>query len=295
MTEIYNILNISIVQGILYSFITIGLVISFRFLNFPDLTIEGSFPMGGAISAVLISQGVSPFLSIFFALIGGIVAGLSTALLNEKYGISKLLSGILMMTILYSINLRIMSRPNIPLINRKTVFDYISMNKLDLMLFLMAIIAIVIFLLTLFFKSKCGLLIRAVGNNKEFVKGAGYNPSIYVYLGMAIANVFIAVSGALVAQYQGFSDVTMGMGIIITGLGALIVGESLLRIKSVFLQLSAAVVGTIAYNLIIVVALTYIDFLRPTDLKLATGIMVFLVLIISRKKRNGFRFLKTEW
>lgn len=290
-----GILQTACEQGFLYALAAYGIVIAFRVMNFPDLTVDGSFTLGAAVFASLLVGGFSLWLCMAAAAGAGFTAGCATVLLNRKLGISKILSGILIMLILYSLNLRIMGRANISLLNAHTLLDGFTAAGLIVVLFIIAIGTLLA--LALLFSTYWGLWLRATGDNEFMVRGLGVNTNWPFLLGIGFGNLLVALSGALVAQSQGFADINMGVGLIIIGLGAIIIGESLtaavaalaarvigfgkLRRFSAplwllpwdtFGEIGAALAGSFLYFLIIAICLRL--GLAPTDLKLATGILV---------------------
>jgi len=275
-----NILIVSLLQGCEYGLVTFGVMLSFRIIRFPDLTIEGSFPLGGAITASMIAAGFEPILGVGVSLLAGFTAGILTGLLNTKLKISKLLSGLLVMTILFTINLRIMGRSNIPLLYYQTVLSpiekLIPRSTLPLICFFALMILVVKGLLDWFLRTELGLALRATGDNEQMIRSLGVDTDRTNILGLGMANALIALSGSLVTQDQGFADIGMGLGVMVTGLAAMIIGETLLRPKETKWLSGAMIVGTIVYYLVISVGLRM--GLAPTDLKLATGLMVAIAL-----------------
>ena len=288
-----NILPISLYEGLSYGFVAIGVYMTFRVLSFPDLSVDGSFPLGGAIAAVLIINGVNPWLATLAALFAGCISGLCTGLLNTKLRINALLAGILMMVSLYSINLIIMGRANIPLLREFTIFDSVAQlfgtsTSLWLSIGFMAVLAVIILvLLNYFLRTEIGLALRATGDNEQMVRGLGCNTDMTTMLGVSISNGLVSLSGALIAQNQGFSDIGMGIGMIVMGLASVIIGEGLFRPKGVTWVLLAVVGGTFMYRLFIGIALRL--GLPPTNLKLITAALVIVALAIPyiRKKIRG--------
>ncbi len=278
-------------QGLAYALVALGIALTFRVLAFPDLTVDGSFPLGGAVAARLIVAGVDPALAAAAATLAGFVAGSLTGLLNTRLKINSLLAGILMMTILYSVNLRIMGRANIQLLDRPTVFS--AMENMDVtryvpvILFFFVVTMAVKILLDLFLHTQYGMALRATGDNEDMIRSLGVNTDNATVFGLGLSNAMVSLSGALVAQDQGFSDVGMGIGMIVAGLASIIIGEALVKPKSVFRLSLAAVVGSVAYRFIISLGLRL--GLAPTDLKMATGFMVIVALGIPaiRGKREG--------
>jgi putative ABC transport system permease protein len=271
---------ISLEQGLAYSLVALGIVISFRILAFPDLTVDGSFALGGAVLARSIVEGVPPFFGIILAVICGFVAGCCTGLLNTRLKINSLLAGILMMTILYSVNLRIMGRSNIQLLTVDTFLtplENMEVNRfIPIIIFFFVVTFIVKFLTDMFFHTQIGFAMRATGDNEQMIRALGVNTDNVTVLGLGLSNALVALSGCLVAQDQGFSDIGMGIGMIVAGLAAIIIGETLIGKTTVQRMTLAAVIGSVIYKLIIAIGLRL--GLAPTDLKMATGVMVIIAL-----------------
>ena len=279
---------VSLEQGLVYALVAMGIVISFRILAFPDLTVDGSFPLGAAVAARMIVAGIAPLTATLAALLAGFIAGCGTGFLNTRLKINSLLSGILMMTILYSINLRVMGRSNIALLSVDTLLTPIENLRLSRMVpmilfFLIVTLAIKVSI-DLLLHTQIGLAMRATGDNEQMIRTLGVNTDHMTILGLGLSNGLVAFSGALVAQNQGFSDVGMGVGMIVAGLAAIIIGEAVCGIRTVYRMTLAAIVGTIIYKFIIAVGLRL--GLAPTDLKLATGVMVILALGIPALKKG---------
>jgi putative ABC transport system permease protein len=276
----FNILIVALLEGFEYGLVTLGVMLSFRIIRFPDLTIEGSFPLGGAITASLIAKGVQPIFGIGVSLLAGFAAGVLTGILNTKFKISKLLSGLLVMTILFTINLRIMGRSNIPLLYYQTILTpiekIIPKSSLPLILFFFLVILLSKWLVDQFLATELGLALRATGDNEQMIKSLGVDTDWTNILGLGMANALIALSGSFVTQDQGFADISMGVGVMVTGLAAMIIGETLLRPKNMWWLSTAMVLGTIVYYFVISMGLRL--GLAPTDLKLATGLMVAIAL-----------------
>jgi len=290
-----NLLSVSFYEGLVYGFLAIGVYMTFRVLAFPDLTVDGSFPLGGAVAAVLIINGVSPWLATFAALGAGLCAGLGTSLLNTKLRINALLAGILMMAGLYSINLMIMGKANIPLLREVTIFEQVSQflgirTGVTLSIILMVVLAFIILAtLSWFLRTEIGLALRATGDNEQMVRGLGADTSMTTMLGVSVANGLVALSGALVAQNQGFSDVGMGIGMIVMGLASVIIGEGIFRPRKITTILLAVVGGTFAYRLFIGIALRL--GLAPANLKLITATLVIVALAIPYIRKK----MRHEW
>ena len=291
MESILRIIPISLEQGLVYSLVAIGIVISFRILAFPDLTVDGSFPLGAAVTAKMIICGYHPLLGIVVAVAAGFCAGYATGFLNTRLKINSLLAGILIMTILYSVNLRIMGRSNIQLLTYHTLFtpmENLQISRFYLVIPFFFIVAYGLkILLDLFLHTDMGMAMRATGDNEQMIRSLGVNTDNMTLLGLGISNAFIALAGALVAQDQGFADVGMGIGTIVAGLAAIIIGETLVRAKSVRAFTLAAIIGSIVYKMIIAIGLRI--GLAPTDLKMATGFMVIIALglPVLKKEKEG--------
>ena len=218
--EILNALE----QGLLFALVAMGVHITYKILDFPDLSVDGTLPLGASISAAMLVHGINPWVTILVATLGGACAGAITGFLHVKLKISNLMSGILVMMGLYSINLRIMGKSNIPLFNTNYIFKNPAINSIFIIL---AIVILVKIILDLFLKTKTGFLLVAVGDNEQVVSSLGVNKNIVKVLGLSISNALVALSGALTAQNQGFSDITMGTGIVVMGLAAVIIGTSI--------------------------------------------------------------------
>jgi putative ABC transport system permease protein len=288
-------LGFSVYEGLVYGFLALGVYLTFRVLGFPDLTVDGSFVMGAAVVAVLIINGVNPFLATLAALGAGLCAGLVTSLLNTKLRIPALLASILVMVGLYSINLRIMGRPSLPLLREVTIFSVFSQlpgleDRLVYQLVVAAVLAVIVFfILNWFLRTEIGLALRATGDNEQMVRGAGVDTDKTTILGVSIANGLVALSGGVVAQAQGFVDVNMGIGMIIMGLAAVIIGEALFRPKGVARLLVAVLGGAFVYRLVISVALRM--GMDPGDLKLITAVIVIVALAIPYLQKK----IRREW
>jgi putative ABC transport system permease protein len=290
-----HILSFSFYEGLVFGFVAIGVYLTFRVLGFPDLTVDGSFTLGAAVTAVLITNGVNPFLATLAALGVGLCAGLATSLLNTKLRIPALLAGILVMVALYSINLRIMGGANVSLLREVTIFDQVSeflgmSTRIAYQLVVAGVLAVIVFfILNWFLRTEIGLALRATGDNEQMVRGFGVNTDMTTILGVSISNGLVALGGAVVAQGQGFADVGMGIGMIVMGLASVIIGEALFRPKGVARLLLAALGGTFIYRLVISVALRL--GMAPGDLKLITAVLVIIALAIPYVQKR----VQREW
>jgi len=268
--------------GLLWSIMTIGVFISFRILTIPDLTVEGSIVLGAATASVGIVSGVNPYLATAMAMFAGAASGTVTGLMHTKLHIPALLSGILSMIALYSVNIRIMNSANISLLRMDTVFTPfvemgLSRNVAVIMQGLLFIFAVIV-VINWFFRTEIGNAVRATGNNTEMAKAQGINTDTTKIMGLAIGNGLVGLSGGLIAQYLGFSDVQMGQGAIVIGLASLIIGEVLFGKNSIHRTLFSIVGGAITYRVII--ALVLEAGMRATDLKLFTAITVAVALYL---------------
>ena len=276
-------------SGFIYAIMALGVMISFRVLDFPDLTADGSFPLGGAVAGVAIVAGLNPWLACVFGLMAGMGAGVITAWLNVKLGILHLLAGILMMTALYSINLRVMKAPNLSLLGEPTVFSPFldGANGMWVRLFVaLSVVVVVKLFLDWLFGTQVGLAMRATGSNLRMAQAQGINTSWMIMLGMAISNGLIALSGALFVQTQGSADITVGIGTIVVGLAAVIIGESVISAKRMFWVTLAVIVGSVLYKLIIQLVLSSKSLRQlgvgSQDLNLITSLLVVMVLMLPR-------------
>lgn len=276
------IIPISLEQGLAYALVALGIALTFRVLSFPDLTVDGSFPLGGAVAARLIFDGVDPVTSTLIAMAAGFVAGCLTGIFATKFKINSLLAGILMMTILYSVNLRIMGRANIPLLNKTTLFTTIETwdisRDIPVIIFFLVVAALCKIIIDVFLHTEYGLALRATGDNEQMIRSLGVNTDTATIFGLGLSNTMVALAGALIAQDQGFSDVGMGIGMIVAGLASIIIGEALFKPTTVVRLTFAAVIGSVVYRFIIALGMRL--GLAPTDLKMATGLMVVIALAV---------------
>ena len=277
--------------GLAFSLVALAVFLSFRVLRFPDLTVDGSFPLGAAVCATLISQGWDPFAATTLALLAGGLAGALTGWLNVGLRIMDLLAGILVMIALYSINLRVMGRPNVPLIMEPTVFSVLRSDALDDMLLRPAILLVVVvaakLLLDAFLRSQMGLAMRATGANPRMARAQGVPTGRLAVLGLAISNALCALGGALFAQSQGGADISMGIGTIVIGLAAVIVGESLFHSRRLAWMTLAVVAGAVLYRFFVALALNAdLIGLAAQDLNLITAVLVTIALVVPLLRRR---------
>jgi putative ABC transport system permease protein len=277
--------------GLVFALVALGVFLSFRVLDFPDLTVDGSFPLGAAVAATLILGEWNPWVATGIAMLAGAASGIITATLNVRFKILHLLASILTMIALFSVNLRVMGRPNVAILIQDTVLTpfYGLGQELGLSdavvrpLFVLAVVLVVVALLARFLTSEFGLAMRATGVNARMARAQGVSTDLHIYVGMALSNALVGLAGALFAQTNGFADVTSGIGTIVIGLAAVIVGETVVRSRVILWMLVGCVVGSILYRIAIQVALNA-DFigLRASDLNLVTALLVAGALILPR-------------
>lgn len=278
-------------SGLIYALVALGVYISFRVLDFPDLTADGSFPLGGAVAGVAIIADVNPWLACIFGMLAGGVAGLVTAWLHVKLGILQLLSSILVMVALYAVNLRIMQAPNLALLGEPTIFGELVTDSNGYWMRCVVIGGVVIvakLFLDWFFSTEMGLAMRATGSNLRMSQAQGIATSRSILLGMAISNGLIALAGAIFVQTQGGADISIGVGTIVIGLAAVIIGETIIPAKKMLWITLSAIVGAILYKFFIQIALSN-DTLRaigfgPQDVNLVTALLVVIALILPKIK-----------
>lgn len=284
--------------GLILSLLAMGVFISFRIFEIPDITTDGSITLGAAVAAVLLVNGTNPFLATAAGALGGAAAGAITGIIHTKFRINALLAGILVMTALYSVNLHVMGRSNIPLMQARTLGSHaedfgrtlLGRDTLDILgwpvaatdaaLLVFALLSAVLAgtVLYLFFRTHIGTAMRATGDNAQMIRALGGNVEGYIILGLALSNGFVALSGALLAQYQGFADAQMGIGMVVWGLASVIIGEALTGSRSLGLTIVGAIMGSILFRLLVAIALRW--GLNPNDLKLITALFVFAALVL---------------
>ncbi|PAV28893.1 ABC transporter permease [Virgibacillus profundi] len=288
--------------GIIYAIMALGVYLSFRILDFPDLTVDGSFVTGAAVAAILIMNGVSPITASFLAALAGFLAGCVTGILHTKGKINALLAGILMMIALYSINLRIMGQPTLSLLNESTIFKQLESiweaTGIDAALngmltffgadrlpptwsvvIVMILVTLAIKLLTDYLlKTEVGLALRATGDNQVMIRSLSANTDFLIIVGIGFSNALVAFSGGLIAQHGGFADVNMGIGMIIIGLASVIIGEALFGVKTIAIATLAVVGGAIIYRIVVAMALR-VEFLETGDMKMITALLVIIALV----------------
>ena len=292
--------------GFILSLLALGVFISIRIFDFPDITADGSITLGAAVAATLLAHGVTPPMASVAAFGAGLIAGGCTGTLHTRFRINSLLSGILVMTALYSINLHVMGRSNVPLLSVNTVVSQaeqtgirfsggatsfsllnwdVSVRDASTLCAIFLAVVLISVLLYLFLRTNLGMAMRATGDNVQMIRALGVNDSTMIVFGLAISNGLIALSGALLAQYQGFADVGMGIGMVVWGLASVIIGEALVGTNQIGLTIVGAVMGSVLFRLMVAVALRW--GLSPNDLKLTTAVFVFFALIVPQFLRKS--------
>ncbi|HEY5911326.1 MAG TPA: ABC transporter permease [Verrucomicrobiae bacterium] len=294
----------SLTIGLILSLLALGIYISYRVFDIADITVDGSITFGAAICAVLIVKGTHPLPATLAGFVGGLAAGTVTGVLQARFKINPLLSGILVMTSLYSVNLHVMGKSNVPLLSGRSftnwaedlgrrcfgkpevnVFGWpVSARDLGTLLVALALVLMVCAALYWFFRTELGTAMRASGNNPQMIRALGVNVERYRIMGLALANGLVALSGALLAQYQGFADAQMGIGMVVWGLASVIIGESLVGSRSLGLAIYGAIAGSVLFRLLVAIALRW--GLNPNDLKLVTALFVFGALVLPHLLRR---------
>lgn len=292
----------SIEQGLIFGIMAIGVYLTFRILNYPDLTVDGSFALGGAVAAAMITGGGNPWISTLFSLVAGGLAGAVTGILHTKGKINGLLAGILTMIALYSVNLRVMGKANIPLLNADTITRQLTDNPFVqslgalqqgvLTFSFLLIVLIIKWGVDWFLHTDLGMAVRATGDNPSMIRSLGVNTDNTIMIGLILSNALVGLAGGMMAQYQGYADAQMGVGMIIIGLASVIIGEVVFGSRSIFRATLAVVGGAILYRFVIAAALWL--GLKPTDMKLVTAVLVVLALTLPRyltalQRQGGFK------
>ncbi len=288
-----------LIEGLIYGIMVLGVFITFRILDFPDLTVDGSFPLGAAVMAMCLISGINPIIALSIVIVCGAMAGVVTALLHTVVKIPNLLAGILTMTMLYSINLRIMgNKSNISLIktdnivrSTENLFPFLSNSLSTLIVFLIIVLAIK-FALDLFFHTDMGLSLGALGTNQQMIISQGMNPDYLKIIGVSLSNALVALSGAFAAQYMGYADVNLGQGIVVAGLASVMIGEFLIKSNKIMAITLRVILGAIAYKAVMYAGRKYGYHigLTPNDLKLITGVLIVALIAISgykKRKKNA--------
>ena len=278
-------------QGLIFGIMALGVYITYKILDFPDLTVDGSFPLGAAMSALLITHGVNPYLTLLISFAAGVLAGICTGLIHVKLKVRDLLSGIIMMTALYTINMVVAGKANVPLFSRETIFDNTFINNIftgkmanfKTLIIVLVLALICKFLLDAYLKTKSGFLLRAAGDNDVLVTSLAKDKGLVKIVGLAIANGLVALGGSVMAQQQRYFDISMGTGTIVIGLASVIIGISLLRGLTFLGSTTTVLIGSILYKACVATALAKFP---PTYLKLITAVLFLIILVISMQLKK---------
>lgn len=281
-------------EGFLYGIMALGVYITYKILDFPDLSVDGTFPLGGAVTVVLIVLGVNPFITLFISFLVGALAGVITGVIHVRFKVRDLLSGIIVMTALYSINLRIAGRANVSIFSKSTIFENELIDKLPdsnkkfIMLILLGFIAIIMkLLLDFYLKTKSGFLLRAVGDNQVLVTSLAKDQGKIKIIGLALANGFVALAGCIYTQKNGFFEISMGTGTIVIGLASVIIGLNIFKNIPRVKATTAVLVGSIIYKACVAMAIYF--GMVPSDLRLITSILFLGILILSYERKRRVR------
>ncbi|MDY2627206.1 MAG: ABC transporter permease [Lachnospiraceae bacterium] len=286
MTLVLSVLE----QGLIYSIMAMGVYITYKILDFPDMTVDGSFPMGAAIAAVMISKDINPLITLPICFAAGVLVGICTGVIHVKMGVRDLLAGIIMFTGLYSVNLRIAGRANLPIYNKVTIFE----NKLTAALpevlspyhnlvIILVFTLLVKYILDWYLRTRSGFLLRAVGDNETIVTAMGIDQGRVKILGLALANGMVCMSGCIFAQQQRYFDISMGTGTVVIGLASVIIGTSLFKNASFLRATSSVIIGSLIYKACVAVAIRYMD---SQDLKLVTAVLFLIILVLGRERKR---------
>lgn len=279
-------------QGMIYAIMALGVYITYKILDFPDLTVDGSFPMGAAIACILISKGMNPYLTLPISFVAGALVGMITGMIHVKLKVRDLLSGIIMMTALYTVNLRIAGRANLPIYNQENIFDNQFINMIfpsSLEKYKTAVIIFVIMILTKFLldwymNSQSGFMLRAVGDNETIVTSLGVDKGMVKVIGLSIANGLVGLSGCIFANQQRFFDISSGTGTVVIGLASVIIGTSIFKKVTFFRVTSSVIIGSLLYKACVAIAIRVIP--ASSDLKLVTAVLFLAILVIGTDKRK---------
>jgi putative tryptophan/tyrosine transport system permease protein len=285
-----------LVEGLIYGIMVLGVFITFRVLDFPDLTVDGSFPLGAALMVQCILLGTNIWLALLVAFIGGVLAGVTTALIHNHLKVPNLLAGILTMTMLYSINIRILgNRANVPVLKEETILSKVSQmfsgslpDEYVMLIFFVIVVGIIKVLVDLFFRTDLGMTMGAMGNNEQMVISQGVNPKTLKTIGVGLSNGLVAISGAFAAQYLGFADVGLGQGIIISGLASVMIGEFLvMKSNRIGVLTLCAISGSILFHGVMYLGryYGYLIQMTPNDLNLIKGLLIIVLLVITQSKK----------
>jgi len=279
-------------QGMIYAIMALGVYITYKILDFPDLTVDGSFPMGAAIACILISKEMNPYLTLPISFAAGALVGMITGMIHVKFKVRDLLSGIIMMTALYTVNLRIAGRANLPIYNQENIFDnqFIniifpsSLEKYKTAVMIFVIMILTKFLLDWYMNSQSGFMLRAVGDNETIVTSLGVDKGMIKVIGLSIANGLVSLSGCIFANQQRFFDISSGTGTVVIGLASVIIGTSIFKKVTFFRVTSSVIIGSLLYKACVAIAIRVIP--ASSDLKLVTAVLFLVILVIGTDRRR---------
>lgn len=285
-----------LVEGLIYGIMVLGVFITFRVLDFPDLTVDGSFPLGAALMVQCILLGTNIWLALLVAFIGGVLAGVTTALIHNHLKVPNLLAGILTMTMLYSVNIRILgNRANVPVLKQETILSKVSElfsgslpDEFIMLIFFVVVVGVIKILVDMFFRTDLGMTMGAMGNNEQMVISQGVNPKTLKTIGVGLSNGLVAISGAFAAQYLGFADVGLGQGIIISGLASVMIGEFLvMKSNRIGILTLCAITGSILFHGVMYLGryYGYLIEMTPNDLNLIKGLLIIVLLVVTQSKK----------
>lgn len=298
MNQVTALISNMFEQGFLFAFLGLGVLITFRFFRFPDLTAEGSYPLGGSVTAALLVAGFNPFVATAAAFLAGALAGAATALIHTKLRINNIISGIIVMTALYTVNLRVMGKANIGLLTTPTIFSDVvdglnhfgfnlADNRTSTIVITLVLLCIASLAIVWFFHTDLGLAVRATGQNEAMILSLGVDVDKTKIVGLALSNSFIALSGALIAQNHAFADIGMGIGILVAGAAAVLIGEAIFGDRTVGWWVFAAIIGSLIYQFLVAAALRV--GLNANDLKLVTAMLLLAALAIPQLHARVFK------
>lgn len=279
-------------EGFAYAIMALGVYITYKILDFPDLSVDGTFPLGGAVAVILIIAGVNPVLTLLISFLAGALAGTITGLIHVKFRVRDLFSGIIMMTALYSINLRIAGSPNVPIFSKETIFENGFLEKFipenfipyTTVTILFIIVLIMKLILDFYLNTKSGYLLRAVGDNSTLVTSLAIDKGKVKIIGLALANGLVALAGAIYCQKSGYFEISMGTGTMTIGLASVIIGTNLFRKASFIKSTTAVIIGSLLYKLCVSIAISF--GLENSDLRLITAILFLGILVVSSDRKR---------
>jgi putative ABC transport system permease protein len=285
-------LNSILVQGLIFAIMALGVYITYKILDFPDLSVDGTFPLGAAITAILIANGVNPYITLLVSFLGGTLAGMITGIIHVKLKVRDLLAGIIMMTALYTVNLRIAGKANVAFFKKDTIFTKSIFNKIlpeasgkvVILIVLIILVLLLKILLDSYLKTRSGYLLRAVGDNKTLVTTLGKDMGFVKIIGLSLANGLAALAGCIYVQEEGYFDISMGTGMVVIGLASVIIGINIFKRMEELKPTTAVIIGSIAYKACVAIAI-FVG-LGANDLKLVTAVLFLIILVVTQDKKR---------